>query len=87
MIVYDKIKEEIFIKTLATVIFEKSIVGKEFKIETVKKYYPLFIYYVCGKSENEIQCLYALEDSYYKLENPISKVSLKNVSTFSVLYL
>lgn len=67
----ERVKEKQFIRTLATAIFENSIVNKtKLSNETLANHYNLIHRYVDNKPEYELQCLYALQALINKLEHP-----------------
>lgn len=66
-------EEKQFIRTLATAIFENSIVKNKLNIDTLKGHYSLLHRFVDNKSEYELQCLYALQALISKLEHPQGK--------------
>nr|XP_022920525.1 eukaryotic translation initiation factor 4 gamma 3 isoform X3 [Onthophagus taurus] len=78
----ERAKENEFIRVLATAIFEHSIVKLKLQIETLRKHYNLFNYFVAAKTDYELQVLYALQAYVNKLEVPQGLY----LSAFSTLY-
>lgn len=66
----ERVKEKQFIRTLATAIFENSIVKNKLNTETLKSHYSLIHRFVDNKPEYELQCLFALQALINKLEHP-----------------
>lgn len=69
----ERVKEKKFIRTLATTIFENSIVKNKLNQETLKNHYNLFHRFVDNNPEFELQCLFALQALSCKLSHPPGK--------------
>ncbi|KAJ8971141.1 hypothetical protein NQ314_000873 [Rhamnusium bicolor] len=85
----DRIKENKFIRALATAIFQDSI-SKNFKLmsETLSAHNNLLLKYVDNTPTYELQCLYALQALIHKMEHPQGLLlsicdKLYEVGTFS----
>ncbi|KAJ8939180.1 hypothetical protein NQ318_017077 [Aromia moschata] len=67
----EKVKENKFIRALATAVFENSI-SKNYKLmhETLTAHSNLLMKYVDNNSDYELQCLYALQVLIHKMEHP-----------------
>lgn len=66
-------KDKRFIRTLATAIFENSIVRNKLNGDTLKGHYSLIHRFVDNNPEYELQCLFALQALINKLEHPQGK--------------
>ncbi|XP_050307048.1 eukaryotic translation initiation factor 4 gamma 1-like isoform X3 [Anthonomus grandis grandis] len=66
----DRVKENKFIRTLATAIFENSIAKSKLKADVLSSHTKLIQKYVDTNLEYELQCLYALQSLIHKLEHP-----------------
>lgn len=66
----ERIKDKKFSRTLATTIFENSIVKNKLNVEALQRHHKLFQKYVDNDPELELQCLYALQALIIKLESP-----------------
>ncbi|XP_044751376.1 eukaryotic translation initiation factor 4 gamma 3-like isoform X2 [Coccinella septempunctata] len=65
-----KVKENTFIRTLATAIYKYSIVRTKLNTERLSKQCKLFNKYVDNNPTYELQCLYALQSLVNHLEHP-----------------
>lgn len=70
----ERIKDKLFIRTLATAIFENSIVKNKLNADVLKGHYNLIHRFVDNKAEYELQCLFALQALINKLEHPQGKL-------------
>ncbi|KRT79506.1 hypothetical protein AMK59_7397 [Oryctes borbonicus] len=66
----DRAREKQFVRTLATAVFEDSIVKSKLKTENLRKHYSLLIRIIDGHLDYEVECLYALQALINKLEHP-----------------
>ncbi|KAK5645721.1 hypothetical protein RI129_004185 [Pyrocoelia pectoralis] len=66
----EAVKENQFIRVLATAIFTYAIVNKKLTEDNLVKKYNYFYKYVDGNQKYELQCLYALQSLLNKLEYP-----------------
>jgi translation initiation factor 4G len=64
------VKENKFVRTLVTALFENSIVRQKWVGDNLKSHYKLLQKYVDNNSNYELQCLYALQALIQKLEHP-----------------
>ncbi|XP_066251122.1 eukaryotic translation initiation factor 4 gamma 3-like isoform X2 [Euwallacea similis] len=64
------VKENRFIRTLATAIFETSISKNKLQPEILASHSKLIQKYVDANANYELQCLYALQSLVHKLEHP-----------------
>ncbi|KAL3283568.1 hypothetical protein HHI36_006707 [Cryptolaemus montrouzieri] len=66
----ERVKENQFIRTLATSIYKYSIVRTKLDAERLNKHYKLFQKYVDNNQAYELQCLYALQSLVHNMEHP-----------------
>lgn len=69
----DRVKEEKFIRALATAVFEDSINNKKLVPDRLYKNQVLFNRFVDNDAKYELQCLFALQALIHKLEHPQGK--------------
>ncbi|KAK9709826.1 eIF4-gamma/eIF5/eIF2-epsilon [Popillia japonica] len=66
----ERAHEKLFVRTLATAVFEYSIVKSKLKPENLRKHYLLLLRILDGRLDYELECLYALQALINKLEHP-----------------
>lgn len=75
----DRVKEEKFIRVLATAVFEDSIHNKRLVHDRLSKNHILLQRFVDNDAKYELQCLLALQAFINRLEHPQGKFILENM--------